>query len=75
MSKLPNQVYAGLFEILRDQRLYYHSAVGSDYCHLTEAGKEEVIKWLEMMAPQMFKKEQVELDARAKKMVWDELKK
>lgn len=75
MSKLPNQVYAGLFEILRDQRLYYHSAVGSDYCHLTEAGKEEVIKWLEMMAPQMFKKEQAELDARAKKMVWDELKK
>jgi hypothetical protein len=75
MSKLPNQVYAGLFEILKDQRLYYHSAIGSDYCRLTDEGKEEVVKWITIMAPQMFHKEQVELDARAKKMVWDELKK
>lgn len=75
MSKLPNQVYAGLFEILRDQRLYYHSAIGTDYCHLTEAGKEEVVKWVTTMAPHMFNKEKAELDARAKKMVWDELKK
>jgi len=75
MSKLPNQVYAGLFEILRDQRLYYHSAVGSDYCHLTDAGKEEVIKWINIVAPQMFNKEKAELDARAKKLMWDELKK
>jgi hypothetical protein len=75
MSKLPNQVYAGLFEIIKDQRMYYHSQVGSEYCHLNDAGREEVLKWVEMMAPQMFKKEQAELDARAKKMVWDELKK
>lgn len=76
MSKiLPNQVYSGLYEILKNQRMYYHSQVGADYCHLTDEGKEEVIKWINIMGPQMFKLEQAELDARAKKLVWDDLKK
>ena len=76
MSKiLPNQVYAGLFEILKNQRLYHHSSVGSDYCHLTDDGKQAVIDWVNLMGPQMHKLEKAEIDARAKKMVWDELKK
>ena len=76
MSKmLPNQVYAGLYEILKNQQMYYHSKVGVDYCHLTDEGKEAVIKWVELMAPGMYKLEQDELDARAKKLVWEELKK
>lgn len=76
MSKiLPNQVYAGLFEIVKNQKYYYHSKVSSDYCHLTEEGRAEVAKWIELMAPGMYKLEQDELDARAKKLVWDELKK
>jgi DNA-binding PadR family transcriptional regulator len=72
---LPNQVYAGLNEILKDQSLYYYSKVGLDYCHLTDKGKEEVVKWLEKMAPHMVKVEKELLDKRAKEMVWDELKK
>lgn len=72
---LPNQVYAGLHEILKNRDLYYHSSVGADYCHLTEQGKIEVAKWVELMAPGMYKLEQEELDARAKKIVWEELKK
>ena len=76
MSKLlPNQVYAGLFVILKNQNLYYHSRVGADYCHLTEQGKEAVVKWIELMGPAMYKLEEDELNARAKKLVWDELKK
>lgn len=76
MSKiLPNQVYAGIFEILKNQRLYYHSSVGANYCHLTDEGKEAVVKWVELMAPGMHQLEKEELDARAKKMMWDELKK
>ena len=72
---LPNQVYAGLFEILKNQRLYYHSKVSPDYCHLTDEGEKEVIKWINTMGPHMFKLEEEELDSRAKKMVWEELKK
>ena len=76
MSKiLPNQVYAGLHEILKNQRLFYHSSIGSQYCHLTDEGKEEVIKWVELMAPGMYKLEQEELESRAKNLVWGELKK
>lgn len=76
MSKiLPNQVYAGLYEIIKNQKYFYHSRVGSDYCHLTEEGRAEVAKWVELMAPGMYKLEQDELDARAKQLVWNELKK
>ena len=76
MSKvLPNQVYAGLFEILKNRELYYYSDVGTKYCHLTDKGRDEVTKWVELVAPGMCKLEQDELDARAKKLVWDELKK
>lgn len=76
MSKiLPNQVYAGLFEILKNGKYYYNSSVGSNYNHLTEEGKTEIIKWIELMAPGMHKLEKEELDARAKKLMWEELKK
>lgn len=71
---LPNQVYAGLHEILKNNQLYYRSSIGTEYCHLTEEGKEAVIKWIELMGPHMYKLEEQELDARAKKMVWNELK-
>lgn len=72
---LHKQVYAGLYEIIKDRQLYYHSSVGSNYCHLTEQGKEAVVKWLEMTAWEMIKLEEAQLDARAKKLMWDELKK
>ena len=72
---LPNQVYAGIHEILKDQRLYYHSKVGHDYCHLTEDGEKAVLAWINLMGPEMIKLSQIELDARAKQLVIDELKK
>ena len=72
---LHKQIYAGLFEIIKDRELYYHSSVGRDYSHLTEKGKEAVANWLELTAFEMLKLEEAELDQRAKKMMWDELKK
>ena len=72
---LPNQVYAGLFEILKDKRLYHHSSVGADFCHLTEEGEKAVVSWVELMGPKMIKLNEAMLDAHAKEMVWKELKK
>ena len=72
---LHKQIYAGLFEIIKDKQCYYHSTVSRDYSHLTEQGKEAVINWLEMTAFEMLKLEEDELDQRAKKLMWDELKK
>lgn len=71
---LPNQVYAGIHEILKDQRLYYYSKVGNNYCHLTEEGEKAVLAWINLMGPEMIKLSQIELDARAKQLVMDELK-
>ena len=72
---LHRQIYAGLFEILKDHKLYYNSSVGKGYSYLTEEGKSAVVQWLELMAPEMYELEKKELDARAKKLVWKELKK
>ena len=72
---LHKQIYAGLFEIIKDRDMYYHSGVGRDYSHLTERGKEAAVKWLNMMAYEMLELEKAELDARAKKLMWEELKK
>lgn len=74
-NMLPNQIYAGLFEILKDQRMYYYSKVGADYCHLTEEGEKAVLAWVNMMGPHMHRIEEDQLDTRAKKMMWEELKK
>ncbi len=72
---LHRQIYAGLFEIIKDRDLYYHSGVGRDYSHLTERGKEALAKWMNTMAWEMLELEKKELDARAKKLMWEELKK
>jgi hypothetical protein len=72
---LHKQIYAGLFEIIKDKNCYYHSSVGRDYSHLTDEGKEALVKWIDAMAYEMIELEEKQLDARAKKLMWDELKK
>ena len=62
-------------EVIKDRNLFYHSSVSKDYSHLTEQGKEAVTKWVELMAWDMLQLEKAELDARAKKLMWEELKK
>ena len=76
MSNLhKRQVYSGLFEIIKDDKYYYNSRIGADYSHLTEAGKEAVIEYVNHIGTMMLKKEKEEIEALAKKMVWEELKK
>jgi len=72
---LHKQIYAGLMEIIKDKQLYYHSSVGDSYCHLLEDGEKALIEWMTLMAPKMIKLEELQLDERAKKMMWDELQK
>lgn len=72
---LHKQIYAGLNEIIKDKKCYYYSSVGKGYSHLTEEGKVAVVKWLEIMAWEMIELDKQELDARAKKLMWEELKK
>ena len=55
--------------------MYRRSMVSTDYCHLTEEGEKAVVQWINMMGPQMHKLQEEEMNAHAKKLVWDELKK
>ena len=76
MSNLhKRQVYVGLLEILKDAKYYYTSRVGMDYCHLTEDGKAAVLEYITEVAPHMLKKDKEAIEALAKQMVWEELKK
>ena len=72
---LPNQIYAGLFEIVKDKNLYYQSNIDSRYDKFTEKGEQAVLDWIKFLAPKMLEVEKAELDARAKQLVVEELKK
>jgi hypothetical protein len=67
------QLYAGLLEIVRDNKYYYYSPISKNYCKLTDEGKNAIIEYMEQMAPYMIEKEQQEFELRAKATVWNEL--
>lgn len=74
---LEKQIYAGILAVLNDRSAYYQSTVGSNGCynHLTDSGKEAILSYIEQFAPLMVKKQQLDLDTRAKQLVINELKK
>ena len=76
MSNLhKRQVYAGLMEIINDDKYYYYSKVGNNYCHLTDMGKAALVDYMNQVAPTMRKKNEEHLIELAKSIAWDELKK
>ena len=76
MSNLhKKQVYAGLMEIIKDDKYYYQSRVDIDYNKFTDEGIKALTEYMQHMAPLMLKKEKQFIEALAKQMVWEELKK
>ncbi len=72
---LHKQIYAGLFEIIKDNRYYQYSSFGDQYCKFSDEGAKEVMNWINIMAPKMIELENQMLDKRAKDLVVKELKK
>jgi hypothetical protein len=74
---LHKQLYAGILAVLNDRNSYYQSSVGKkgEYNHFQNDGKEAIMNFIETFAPLMLKQQNLELDERAKKIVWEELKK
>lgn len=66
--------YGGLLEMINNRNYFYKSSVGKDYSHLTDAGKQAVAEYIDMIAWKMIEAENAELDKRAKEMVLKELK-
>jgi hypothetical protein len=74
---LEKQLYAGILAVLNDKESYYQSSIGKkgEYNHFRDEGKLAVMEFIETFAPLMLKQQNETLDARAKKIMWDELKK
>ncbi len=67
-------VYGGLEEIINNRNYYYKSSVGSNYCHLTDSGKQAIVEFMDLMAYKINEAEHADLDRRAKEQVLKELK-
>lgn len=73
-AALKDLLYGGIEEMTQNPRFFYRSSVGKEYCHWTDAGKENVTEFMNYMAQEMAKCREVEDDQRAKEMVLKELK-
>lgn len=73
-TPLDKQVYAGFLEILKDKKFFYNSAVGYQYSHLTDDGKEAIVEFISIMAPHMLNNEELKLNERSKRLMMEELK-
>jgi hypothetical protein len=74
-AAIKDLIYGGIEEIVQNRRYYYSSSVGRDYSHFTDEGKEAVVEFMSLMAFQVRKAEEQDLDMRAKQQVIDQLKK
>lgn len=66
--------YGGLIELMRNNKYYYYSQVGANFCHWTDAGKEALAEYMNIVGHKMLEAEKEELDQRAKNMVLTTLK-
>ena len=67
-------VYGGMEELINNSRYYYHSSVGSNYCHFTDEGKEAVAEFMDIMAWKIREANESDLERRAKEQVLAALK-
>ena len=69
-----DKVYGFLKEFVKNPRLWRTSAVGREYCYLTEEGKEVIVDALEDLLRTVDVLERKVREQEAKEVVWRELK-
>ena len=62
-------LYSGLLALMQTRTYYFHSEVGAEYSHWTEAGLEEVVEYTKVRAELMLTADAKSLDKRAKELV------
>lgn len=67
-------MFGGVAELTRNPNYYYHSSVGSNYCHWTDAGKQALQEYMDLMAYKIYEADQESLNTRAKELVIKGLK-
>ena len=75
-SALKDLLYGSIVEMTDNKDLFYKSEIGQkyEYSHWTDNGKMVVMELIEYVTRKILTAENEELNARAKKMVWDQLK-
>jgi hypothetical protein len=73
-SAIKDLLYGGISEILNNRNYYYHSSIGAEYSHFTDAGKAAMTEYLNIMGAAMIKAEEASLNKRAKDLVINGLK-
>jgi hypothetical protein len=75
-SALKDLLYGSIVEMTDNKDLFYKSKIGQkyEYSHWTDNGKMVVMELIEYVTRKILTAENEELNARAKKMVWDQLK-
>lgn len=66
--------YAGIKDLLKNSRYFYHSPIGAQYCHLTDAGEKAILDYIKIMSPLIHEAEQKAFDQRAREIVMQTLK-
>ena len=67
-------MYGSINELMHNSRYYYHSSVGENYSHFTEAGKEAVQEFMGSMAYKIRAAEEADLESRAREQTMAALK-
>lgn len=67
-------IVGSIKEILKDKQYFYDSAIGPEYCHLTDEGHRAIIDLVNVLGSRLLKAEAEEDIERSKQLVLDQLK-
>jgi hypothetical protein len=71
---LKELMYGSIEELMQNTRYYYYSSIGPQYSHWTEAGKEALNEYMDIVSFQMKKCRDAEDEQRSRDLVMKELK-
>ena len=73
-AALKELMYGAIEEMMKNGKYYYQSSIGAGYSHWTDAGKENLHEFLEMISHEVAKARAAEDEQRSKDLVMKELK-
>jgi hypothetical protein len=73
-TAIKDTLYGGIYELMNNNKYFYYSSVGHNYCHWTDEGVKALTEYLKLMTPILLTNEREMLDKRAKQLVLDGLK-
>jgi hypothetical protein len=71
---IKDTLYGGIHEMMHNQKYFYYSSVGHNYCRWTDEGVKALTEYLKLMTPVLITNERELLDKRAKELVLNGLK-